>query len=182
MQISFQGSFISPATIKKLNPRTNEYLPKEVSIVKLDTKDNNDLDTLADLATKWEKTFAESIFNDSNYDIDLEIYAVTKQTDNFEKLKARDILGITEAIKTDRELEIEYLQTHPKYKNDHTELFPKYKDIGRVIINALKERKDIDYIKAFALNVARPFYIKNGFEGIKEPYKPENYVAWERNA
>ena len=63
MQVSFNGTYVKPITIKKL-ATNGEFVPHEVSLVQFDARNADDLKAIQDTYNEWknfENCFVEII-------------------------------------------------------------------------------------------------------------------------
>ena len=142
-QISFQGNFLKPVTIKKLDI-DGTYKPIQASFVEFD---HDDVYVLSELARSWKKPKSGIISNVvdcvvdppdvmkrrmarylpltkgmkeedipmflSSQVIGTHIYGVTLQGDNFTKIEPNKILGLVEFDVREHRNQIATLQTRP---------------------------------------------------------------------
>ena len=167
--INFTGSFVKNVTISKLISDGKMKL-EDVALVKLDKTDKRDVMTLAETAYNWENVasgYAPNIYCDSlktkNYpNVSNEHYfALTTQKENFEKLEADKILGLSLFFeKKAPNNELAWLQANPSTNHEAGER--TYKNIGKALVNFMKGlfTKPI-YVQAD--KKAIPFYQKLGF-------------------
>lgn len=178
--INFTGSFVKNVTISKLIA-DGKMKPENVALVKLDKADPRDTMTLAETACKWENVasgYASNIYCDSlkakNYpDVNNEHYfALTTQKENFEKLEADKILGLSLFFeKNSPHNELAWLQANPS--TNHEAGQRSYKNIGKALVNFMKGlfKKPI-FVQAD--KKAIPFYQKLGF--IQTEKLPEQMI------
>lgn len=178
--ISFGASFVQKLPIKKYSYETKTYTPDYASMAELNPYDKNDVDSVYEIARDFGgDTYASNIYYDiksaSHRDknkYNIRFFVLTRQKDNFEKIQDIDVLGIAEIHQiNDREIDIDYIQTHPKYVYP---VGPKYiKRIGTAILNYFKQDND----KISLLSGNHAFYRKNGFKKISPN---GNRMLWVR--
>ncbi len=170
--ISFTAKFISPAVVKK-SLGTGKYLPKEVSCVELSANNKRDVQALKEVHELWGKNdYSGAIYdeavciNDFYEDYRPRFYAITKQKDSFEYLKAADVLGIAELspnfglIKS-----LDYLQTNPKFLN---KVLPAFKHVGTAMLNCIENINKGHRIEINSVPDAESFYLKNGYKRLEK--------------
>ena len=182
--INFNAKFIKQTTITRNYAGKYEDFP--VNFIEFNEKDPTDFKSLNDLKEDWEyysynfSTFLNSIMNNIEYRLknnkkSEQIYAITTQNNNFDKINSKEVLGIVE-FKNGKDYNfIEYLQVDPK-------LLPRYNNkreflgIGSAIIKNLQHLTDksifVDSSKS-----ARKFYEKNGFVSASPV---ENTYIWKK--
>ena len=90
-----------------------------------------------------------------------QVYALTSQNRDFDKLCSDDILGLAEVENGEKAVELDYLQVNPQF------IFgsqcPLFREVGTGIVDSLKSlyNKVIELTSAYS---ATEFYEKNGFE------------------
>ena len=184
MTINFTANFLKTVNIPKRTIDGNFYNTK-VSFVELDKNDRVDKDSLKNVSKLWNKkefNYASEIYYDAakpfEYDniVKEHYYAVTTQSENFEKLESEKILGLSLFSETTKpENEINWLQTNPVYK--HGSIEPReYKGIGKAIIEYVKEHYRDKNIKVFAADDAINFYKKLGFKNCPMKTERELYL------
>ena len=170
--ISFGARFVQKIPIKKYSFEDKIYKQATANLVELDPFDIKDVHTLGNIADEFGgDSFANNVYIDAKSaykrnnraTTDMRIFALTKQEDTFDKLKDREILGIVETSnKAEKSIEIEYLQTHPKF------IYPwgpaAIKRIGSAILDCLKSFNDKITLRSSPN--ATFFYKKNGFEKV----------------
>lgn len=177
----FKASLVNKAKIGKLF--NGRYANESVSFVKIDPFNHGDINTLEYCANYWANDkFALNIYyaaralrNKSKYYEGHEVYALTAQTADYEKLEKTDILGLVQVSPLeDKSMYIEHFQVDPALVNNSQ---PTYKGVGTAILNLLKQLNDrISCCPSFEKSVIN-FYIKNGFK--KSP-DVINYYSWQK--
>ena len=174
--ISFGANFIKNTTILQKD-KSGNFKPYDVALVELDPYSKNDIATMAEIADEWfswesfTPQILESMENISDRHqmirSERKFYALTTQTDNFEKLDQMNILN-TAQVSDYRfnQIKLDFIETNPAYK--HKEAKSCYKHIGTAMLNCIKElysKKDI-YLRA--IDDAVDFYLLNGFKRVSE--------------
>ena len=153
MNINFKAQKLNSTSIFQLKQNSAEYIKKPVSFIKFDLKSSSDLISLKKMNSLWPYTFARSMYKSIQRENNAEIYALTLQTDKFEKIECKKILGLAETIKIDdNSVHLEFLQTHPDYKHkEFSKQISFYKGIGSALINSIKNLKYVDKITTNSL-------------------------------
>lgn len=172
--ISFGASFIQKMPIRKYSFQTETYAPSYANLVELNPHDLYDVNALDEIAYDFgNDSYADNIAYDAKKAFKrknmksepFSAIALTMQEDNFEKLKSNDVIGIAEIFKRKKdEIELVYLQTHPKYVYSIPPR--KIKNIGTSILDYLKQTHN----KISLLSASSPlrFYLKNGFRMVSQ--------------
>lgn len=178
--INFRAKYINNIQVKK---RMSENVFKSIrtSFIEIDSTNANDIKVLDKVDKCWADSFASNIsvlakaLHQGRCSAnDFKIYALTKQVENYDSIKADDILGLVEINQTDKnKIHIDYLQTDPKqvYAAE-----PEYSGIGSRILDSLKNIYETITLNPNSSGV-RKFYEKNDFFQTKE--NPKTYM-WLR--
>lgn len=172
--INFKGHLALKSKVQELQ-HENCYRNISACLVELDKNSEDDYKVLKDIAETWKvgDLYANDVYErfKSNFENktrtpEERFFVLTKQSKNFDKLNYTKILGVAELYKPeDSPLEIEFLQTNPKYIK--TKVSPKIKHIGKAIVKGfLKIIKDKE-IALFTTPNAKSFYEKLGFINIE---------------
>jgi len=180
---NFQASWIKNVKIGELVPNTKMYSPCDVSLVKINPHDKFDLQALDDIANFWEyDKFSVNIYNHADViykgkeEPNYRIFAITKQSDNFNKLISDDILGIADLdILSTSDAKIVHIQVEPELVYS---LNPKFKGVGSAIIESFKEIFSKIYLKSSLDLSVRNFYKKHKFQNYTN-YKTE--FVWQKS-
>ena len=165
MEVSFRANLVNKTTVLKRGVFSRQYKPHEASFVKLDLQSRADKEVLKTLKRLWAPSFVGQMYSDvDRTNCFVDVYALTTQADSFEKLKPTQILGLVETMGKHSYINLEYLQTHPKYICDEDNKCRKYIGIGTNILNQLKAMPDMRQIKLISIFSALDFYEKNGFK------------------
>lgn len=170
--INFRAKFIKNDYIRKIDTTCNTYKPSKVTLVELDGGKQSDLFAVSDISKNWKnEKYASSIarimqclfsgFLDKN---ERKIFALTTQKEHFNRLQSDKILGITEIdLSKGKGVYLDYIQVNPKYMYTKTNPNRKYKDVGKCILDFIKNfyKKEITLCSDFRVT---NFYEKNGFE------------------
>ena len=157
----------------------------ETSFVQIDSDNKFDIKALRDVAKYWkDNLYADNAYNTAlmkfkqernhkNYDV----YALTFQKDNLERLDSDDIIGIVEVMNLeDKQVYIEHIEGKPVYVN---EIHRQYNEIGTAMLDSLKEFYDKIVLVARRSKVVSKFYVKNGF--IEKPVGSGLFI-WVKDA
>ena len=169
--ISFTANLINKINVKKLN--NNQYQNQKVSFVELDVDCENDKKFLENLSEEWlyQDLFVKCIednFLTMTEDYDEEnnsrFFVLTSQDDGFERLDVKKALGIAQTSPHDTDdINIDYLQTNPKYIKKQSTKPTEIKNIGCAIITSLKHLFKDKSLKLQTTSDLIEFYKKNGF-------------------
>lgn len=180
--ISFGASFIKEVNVKKLVENSKSYITKNVSCVELDPLNKADVKAINETQDAFygvsfvDDIFfnAKKIFRKGENKENMQIYALTTQKDNFEKLDADKVLVMADVVaKEDNGAYLEYIQAHPliAYAIDK----PPYKNVGTELIKILQEK----FSSIKCNSIADGFYEKNGF--IREK-QGSNHFIWNKSS
>lgn len=167
MTINFQANYIQRATIKKAVEKSYKNTP--VSFVELDPFSQNDRNALREIGRSWEHgcSYANDIQDNFEDPIimnnkDSRFFAISEQMSKFYRLEPAKVLGLIETSEDKDTLFINLLQCNPEYMFASAQR--KFKEIGKALIDSLKEIIPKKEIILSADDDAIPFYIKQGFE------------------
>ena len=175
--ISFGAQFVQKLPIKKYSYENKIYTKDYANLVELNAGDSKDLQAIENIAIDFGgDSYANNIYNSSKSSRNnnkSRLFALTKQTDNFENLNAYDVYGIAKISKIkNAEIELEYLQVHPRYIYTKR---PFVKGVGSSILDYLKLVNN--KICLYYTPSAYMFYKKNGFKKLS----PDgNIMLWEK--
>lgn len=169
--INFTANLVKRTQIQKSDDYKT-YHPADAAIVELDKYDKNDVKALYDTSVLWNyqgAKYSSEILHEAvkgyDYDdIEREHYlAVTTQTDDFENLEPKKILGLMLFSETNNEdNEINWLQVRPNTNNNQT-WKREYKKVGAVFVDLLKNMKLGKNIHVQSAPEAVGFYKAMGF-------------------
>ena len=180
--ISFQANYITSGIVKK-RTLDNKYQNQDVAFVEFDLNSYSDKRTMKKISKAWSKEFnklekqgeklsGETCFAKTIWDYfkiscrkpDLRsYYAITTQTDNFEKLNPDEVLGLARVTNEGLGIyELEHLQVKP----EHTAFIknPEYKRIGSGVLDCLLLSLPFREFKVVPTFAAAEFYAKYGFQ------------------
>lgn len=182
--ISFKANYKHSVEIQKYNGK--EYTPYTAAFVELETSERPVIKNVYD---KWNTPLVSGIYKAFVPNSDLKhVYAVTTQTDCFDKLDSNKILGMAlfeEHNKNYLTPEISYFQVHPqnlsekygttftKLKKYFSKIFrhnkssnnkPQYKHIGESLMSSLQNLHNDKTIIVHSLSEAEGFYKKMGYK------------------
>ena len=169
--INFTANLIKHTQIPKRFV-DDEYYPSTVSIVELDKNNDTDVEALKQTSYLWndqQAKYSSNIYHEAvkGYDYDNieaeHFLALTEQTGSYERLNPNCILGLMLFSQTyDDEDEITWLQVRPNTYSKQT-WKREYKEVGKSLIDLLKETKLKKPIHVQSSNEAVEFYKKQGF-------------------
>ena len=170
--INFKAHYVQPVYVKDV--KSDKYPQKqEVSLVKLDSSSFEDLEAIEKVSEDWGglDTFAHDIKSTMSKEFYLplkranskkEIYAITSQSDKFEKIDSNKVLGMMQIDQIDSEnCELDFIQVEPD--NMYGSAQKRYKHIGAALISALIAINPNKNITVNSIGMARGFYEKLGF-------------------
>lgn len=168
---SFQAKYINNANILKRTSK-NVFESLDTSFVEIEPMNINDIKALDIVSKYWVDSYAinmaykAKVTYQGKYSAnEYKIYALTKQSEKFNILKADDILGLVEITpKGKGSIHINYLQKDPEqvYVID-----PDYNKIGSRILDSLKNLYNTITLRPILGGVVK-FYEKNEFLPTKE--------------
>lgn len=176
--VSFGASFIKEVTVKKLVENSKSYITKNVSCVELDPLNSADVKAINETQEEFfYNSFVDDIyfkarklFHRGENPKNMQIYALTTQKDNFEKLDGNKVLAMANIVpKEDNGAYLDYIQAHPLIAYAIGK--PPYKNVGTELIKILQEK----FSSIRCNSVADAFYSKNGFVREKQG---SNYFIW----
>jgi len=157
-----------------------DYSLYRASFIQIDPTNPCDINALKETADYWiNGSLTTNIYyaacalrNKSNAYKNHEIFALTTQKSNYDKLNSDNILGLVHTSPyEDGFTLIEQLQGNPEYVRS---IKPDYKGIGTEILESLKQIYDKLSCYPTAEEYVIRFYKKNGF--IKEPNSSNYYT------
>ena len=170
---------------KILRPGT-EYQPKGITVIEIDVNNETDLNALFDITKDWQyDTFSVNIYNNAVkkakgiplYD-KYRTFAITEQTENFDKLDDKKILALADISETKsiNAAHIHHIQVKPDY--DFYENNRIIKGIGTSFLNYFKEIYNHITLSSTTNWRVKEFYRKNGFT--EEP-KHSCKFSWSKD-
>ncbi len=176
--ISFGANFIRKIPIKQYSYENKLYTNTSANFVELNPTVRNDLKTLKEIIYEFgDDSYAGNIYYDAIYlnKNKTKFFALTRQKDSFEILKAGDILGIAETTsKGNNEIELKYLQIHPQFIYPYHKQ-PFYKRIGSAILDCFKTMHKKINVRSAPAKIN--FYTKNGFTPLENN---KRLMYWEK--
>lgn len=167
MTISFQANYIQSATIKKAVKKSYKNTP--VSFVELNPFSNNDKYALRKIGKTWGHGYSYARDIQDNFEDpiiiknkDSRFFAISEQMSGFDKLKPSKVLGLIETSEDKGALFIDLLQCNPEHMFASAKR--KFKEIGKALIDSLKDTIPQKEIILSADEEAIPFYLKQGFK------------------
>lgn len=170
--INFKAQYIQPVYIKKV--KNNKYpQDQKVSFVKLDSSSFSDLEAVERVSEDWggRDCFAYDIKSTMSKEFYLplkrniskkEFYALTTQSENFNRLDNKKLLGIMQVDQVDtKNCELDFIEVGPDNMYGSTQR--TYKNIGTALIETLIARNPDKNITVNSIATARTFYEKLGF-------------------
>ena len=165
--LNFGAIPLKRVRVSKYDNKSKKFLPQEANFVILDKKNQNDITAINALPKLWEKAkFIKPICTDTNWSISKEyinIYAVTLQKNNFDKLNPNLILGMADMREQQLDgNELSYLQVKPTARNLNSP-YKMYKGVGSSVIKGLKKTYDQIYLTSIEDENTEMFYKNRGF-------------------
>lgn len=169
--ITFQANLSCTNTVKKINHNKQNLENVNVNFVSLNPLESNDALALkqtchrcwnnANIANRINYNF-QNFKSNKNCD-NIEFFALTEQSQNFNKLNPQKILGITQISKlSSNDVFIDLLQTSPEHNYYASNAL--YKKIGKCIVNSIEKLfPDKDIFVCPATLDSEIFFLKVGF-------------------
>ena len=168
---SFGAVYHSTLNANKYCENTKTYEPTEINCLKYDKNNPNDIKALIKLCRLWiggkeyYKTITDDILRQKGqgiYDNDLDIFILTTQKDDFEKLDEKQICGLSEVERlTESRNIVDYIEINPQYTHSKKS---QWLGLGRALIDNIK-KLDKEFVLEADDDVIE-FYEKNGLEKI----------------
>lgn len=188
--INFGANHIKNVNISKRY--YSKYKPCKVSLIKMDTNNEKDMRAIDKTAILWENSLTAFVHDDIKKSIrknntaeHIQVYALTTQDKNFDKLNPKKILGMMELIDNHaNDKKIDVLQTNTDYIfNKKINNKPLYKHIGKKLIQYVKkEFSDKNNIIVHPVKTAVAFYKKMGFRWMESRcYNNEMWIPKKTN-
>jgi len=182
--VSFGAIPINKVKIKKYNKLSQTFMDYPANFVKIEADNKGDLEALDVVAKKWKGAkYVQQISTSAHWmkDRQIQVYALTNQSCNFEKLQANNILGLVE-MRTDKNNTnntlLHYLQVRPLAMNVNQKHKINYKYVGSSIISSLKKiYKEMSLFSDNDIYVEK-FYQKNGFV---DDFNGSRHYVWSSN-
>lgn len=177
---NFQSHFLNQVQLKKFDKNYNKFINENANFVILDGKNKFDLNAVSFALKKWKgandlMNRIDTLAHWSSLLRDVNVYVITSQSKNFDKLNPKNILGFAGVKEIDKtSIELSYLQVSPKAANVNVKM-PNSKGVGKAILKSLKNL--YDYIELDSINDenTKKFYRHNGF------VETENgHFVWKR--
>ena len=168
--ITFGAKFNSIAKVRMIKPTGKSYKKADVSFVKFDKTNERDMFVLSECAKNWnDDEFAKSVYlsaqsiaSDCESRITSEIYMLTTQDKDFDKLKAENILGLADVtlLGSDKRILLEHLKVNPFIKNDKS---AQIKGVGTALLDSLKSMYTRIILISIDKDSVKDFYRRNSF-------------------
>ena len=182
--ISFSANFKNYVKILKRDQVSGKYFPADVAFVTIDSRNLSDLRALKEVYDNWGRdVLTEGVLNAAvsksygdKYFSRNKIYALTSQSENFEKLNPSKILGVADirVLGSKGNIFLEHLKVCPFLKGEQN---PDIKKVGTAILNSLKAK----FVQIFLVSLNKPevkdFYRRNAF---KEFTDTLGHFSWHR--
>ena len=180
--INFRAKPINKSLfIKKYDLNKNQYTDFQVAFVKLDKDNKNDIIAVDEATKHWnDGIFIKRIATASHWmkTVPIDIYALTSQSNNFDKLDYKQIIGFAEMRDDNMQKKykwLHYLEVKYDAIKVGSESKNKYKYAGSTILSSLKKiYKNISLFSVRHPNIEK-FYRQNGFI---EDYMGCNHYVW----
>lgn len=170
--INFKANFIRNTHIQQVVTKDLSK-DKEVSLVELDVNQKNDISALKTVAEDWDRRafgYAGCIYDDATNTIKFpdtkeHFFALTTQKEDYKNLDPKKILGLTmfSDKKNSSKNELNWLQVEPDSSYSNSGEYRTYKNVGRTLVNYLKEISD-KTLSVYPARKAAEFYRKLGFK------------------
>ena len=179
----FGANFINKTKILKNIENTRSYNECEAVIAKIDVTNINDIKALDKVAKYWQDSkFALNIYyaacakkDNSKYYKDNDIFVLSSQTRDFDKLDSEKILGLLQVNKMpDKSMFIEHIEVKPSIINTVPSV---YKECGTQLLNFLKSITEQISCFPSCTKTVKNFYRKNDFQEIPAN---SNLFIWKK--
>lgn len=179
--VNFGARFINPATIKIKNDK-GRWVNETVSFIKFDTAKKSDITALEGLERLWGgKNLSGSVADEARIlGGKAHIYAITSQSDNFESVRPKDILGVMTTDKAYRakgDVEIFKIGSEPSiaYEQNHRQRPVRHvaKALVQEFVRLLNRNKDVDNVIAHSDFNDRRFLDRVGFKLVEDGLAPK---------
>lgn len=154
--ISFKGTYVSPATIYKKGE------PVRAAIVKVD---KSDLKSLAKVVDRWDTDLSDKIVNNLYYNEVPKyknLYALSSQIGDYQKLDDKKVHALFEVDDLPKKYVLQYIEVDPKHqcgKNKLKRNPNRLSAVGTACLNFIKSKFAPKKItELYALEEAKPFY------------------------
>lgn len=182
--VSFGAKPINSITIKKYSKKKQDFIDVPAKFVRLEADNRSDIRVLDKVAQQWTGAdYIRRIATASHWmnELPISIYALTTQTDKFDKLKSSKILAFAEMRLNENFPKYDslyYLQVKPEAMNMGKDKNEGYQSVGTSVIKSLK--KIYHNISLFSADspYVENFYKKNGFI---EDYMLTRHYLWSSN-
>ena len=143
----FNAKPIIRTTVSKYNNQFGDFMACPANFVLLDKTCPADIEAVNQVEGKWRNAeFIKKIRLHANWMSQhkfdyVKIFALTTQTDKFEKLDPSKILGFADISRNNnsKKVILEFLQVAPNAKNVENNIEPQFKGCGTAILESLKE-------------------------------------------
>lgn len=185
--VNFGATPVNKINILKHNKSAKAFVDEQAYVVKLDHNNRSDMSAVNKLVPKWKGAkYIQKIVTASHWmgcreNVEIDVYALTTQQKDFNKLRPNKILGLAEMRnnpKDEKDRILYHLQVKPTSMNVGNYGYKGHKHVGKGLIESLKKiYKNISLFSEDNPNILR-FYESNGF--IKD-YKGSNHYSWSSN-
>lgn len=179
--VSFGASFQKFANVERIFKNGNRSLQK-VSIVELNPSDRFDLQAIKEVGDTWNTSISKHLAQcaENRYrPVGERYFAVTTQNNNYNKLNSDKILSINNFLDSpnSKTKVLPNMQVDPD-KCQYGSFDRKFKGVGSVVLDYLKELSSDATIVLNSLREAIPFYKANKFI-VEDVYEP-TVLVWNR--
>lgn len=184
--VSFGAKPINKVNIKKWDKNSKTFEKFPATFVKIESN-KLDLSAINNVAQKWKgATYIKRIATNSHWMdmrdyVEIDVYALTTQEKNFDKLKPNKIIGVAEMRSDEKRpnwRKLHYLQVKPDFINIDNSDKKKYKNVGKAIVKSLKKIYSNISLYSDDIKSVKEFYERNGFIS---DYSTINHYSWSSN-
>ncbi len=183
--INFQAQLLSKTKALKYDRDNGEYNDVPVSFVEVSPKDSDDMKSVRNAVEYWDgDLYGMNIANSmgtlrwsTDENPSDKFFVITTQQKDFQKLNSDNIEAIAHIFETKKRVKVVHLQVNPDLI--YTLEQPKYKHIGKSMIDSLKDKYNDRSINLISSSTAQRFYEKQGFNRTKDV---ENRYIWNEEA
>ena len=181
---NFSALLVNRRTIEKYNNQKGKYDDSDAYVVMLEPTNKDDIKAVASAVDTWRgDIFGRNILDSLIFykhfpkDSHMEVYAITTQDDNHEKLEPSKILGLAEVYMSAGSSNpyLSYFQVKPN-DNRNRNIPDEYNHVGQELLGVIKKLFMYNGITTYPTPNAVPFYEHMGFRQVD---KATNMYHWD---
>lgn len=178
--INFKAQPLNKINIQMYEKKSKNFIPYTVTFVKLDASNKMDMEVVEKSAKTWKNSkYIQRIATASHWmdTVPIEVYALTRQKNNFNKLNHNKILGFAEMRpdnNDERFAALYRLQVREEARTINNPKNKTYKKVGSSILASLKNIYQNISLFSDGGTALEQFYTKNNF--IKDSAYPTRFL------